>query len=211
MLFIFDMGGVVTNSAAIEKKICSILGISEKEFYEFCGCPDGNAGYGDPLLEKKAFDPYTSDLLTLLSNGTITTKQFWQEFSVRAGKVVRTDYWHLFFHPVRNEQVCELVRKLHSKYRVVCGTNTIESHYMTHIERGDYTLFDQTYASCMVGVSKPDPEFWKMILLGEHCDPGEAVFIDDNTDNCSAAGKVGIRTIKFTNADALFAALVPWL
>lgn len=207
MIFIFDMGGVVTNSAAVEKQICDILGISEKQFFEYCGCADGNASYGEPGKTLRPFKQNASDLMTLLSNGTITTKQFWLEFSARCGRAIRTDYWQLLFHPEVNNETVQLIRDLRKKYRVVCGTNTIESHYLSHLARGDYAVFDQTYASNMMGVSKPDPEFWKLILLAEKVKPEEAFFTDDLRTNCDTAASLGIKTHRFTTAEDLRSAL----
>ncbi len=211
MIFIFDMGGVVTTSAAVEKQICNVIGISEEQFFEYCGCGNGNASYGDPGVKLNKYVPNSSDLLTLLSNGTITTNQFWQEFSARSGKSIQSDYWHLLFHPELNGDVVKIVKKLRGKYRVVCGTNTIDSHYMNHIERGDYTLFDQTYASNILGVSKPDPKFWKLILLAENVNPEGAFFTDDNINNCAAASSLKLRVHQFINAADLEAAVSEWL
>jgi Predicted hydrolase (HAD superfamily) len=211
MLFIFDIGGVVTTSAVVENQICKILGISEKQFFEYCGCGNGNASYGDPTVKLNTYVPNSSDLLTLLSNGTITTNNFWHEFSARSGKAVETDYWHLLFHPVLNEEVATIIKSLRKKNRVVCGTNTIESHYLNHIERGDYALFDQTYASNILGVSKPDIKFWKLILEAECSVPENVFFTDDNINNCTAASSLGIRVHQFVNAAALEVAVREWL
>jgi putative hydrolase of the HAD superfamily len=211
MIFIFDMGGVVTSSAAVEKEICDIIGIRENQFFEYCGCGNGNASYGDPEVKLNEYVSNSSDLLTLLSNGTITTKQFWQEFSVRSGKTVQTDFWHLLFHPELNTDVAEIVKKIRRNYRVVCGTNTIQSHYMVHIERGDYTVFDQTYASNILGVSKPDPKFWKLILLAENVEPQNAFFIDDNSNNCAVASSLGLNVHRFISAADLETAVREWL
>jgi glucose-1-phosphatase len=211
MLFIFDMGGVVTSSAAVEKQICDVLGITEEQFFEYCGCGNGNASYGDPGTSLNKFVSNSADLMTLLSNGTITTKQFWQEFSVRSGKSIQTDYWHLFFHPDLNKDVADIIDNLRKKHRVVCGTNTISSHYMNHIERGDYALFDQTYASNVLGVSKPDPGFWKIILLAENVKPDDVFFTDDNINNCRTASSLGLLVHHFVNAADLKTAVTQWL
>ncbi len=203
MLYIFDMGGVVTTTAAIEGRICRILGISEDEFMRKCGCIGGNAAYGRPA-DKKEYSPDGTDLLTMCSDGQITSREFWRIFSCRSGIPVRTDWWHWLFHPVRNQAVWNLVLKLRAGgNRVVCGTNTIDSHYFNHLERGDYAVFDQTYASCMMGVSKPDPEFWRIILTAEDVSPADAVFVDDKQSNCDAAGSLGIRSFRFEDADRL--------
>ncbi|MCR5762801.1 MAG: HAD family phosphatase [Treponema sp.] len=184
-LYIFDMGGVVTTSAFIEKQMCEVLHVSLDDFHAFS-------------------DGIFSDL----SDGNISTKDFWKEFSRRSGIEVKTDWWHWLFHPVKNEQTCNIVRQLkNSGKRVVCGTNTIDSHYRNHCERGDYEIFDQTYSSCLMGVSKPDIAFWKIILTAEHVNAEDAVFIDDKIENCEAAASLGIHAIHFTDAQSLSKAL----
>ncbi len=186
MLYIFDMGGVVTSTANDLPRACELIGISEDEFRACCKRPSGE------------------DLFSLCSDGVISTKEFWKEFSERSGKKVLTNWWHWLFHPVLNEKTVAIIRELKKKgNRVVCGTNTIDCHYANHIERGDYQYFDQTYASFLMGVSKPDTLFWKIILASEQVEPKDAVFIDDRKDNCDAAASLGIRAIQFTNADDL--------
>lgn len=181
MLYIFDMGGVVTNTAKVIEPICKILHLSEDAFMSYC-----------------------TDLVGSYSDGAITTSQFWETFSKRSGKTVKTDWWHCLFHPVRNEKTYEIICQLKKAgNRVVCGTNTIDSHYRNHCERGDYTVFDQVYASCFMGVSKPNKEFWEVILTSENVDAKDAVFIDDREENCAAAAALGIRAIRYLTAEAL--------
>ena len=184
-LYIFDMGGVVTTSAFIEQQMSEVLHISIEDFHKF-----------------------SDDILAKLSDGLISTKEFWEEFSRRSGVEVKTDWWHWLFHPIGNEKTFEIIRKLRNAgKRVVCGTNTIDSHYRNHCERGDYAVFDQTYSSFLMGVSKPDVEFWKIILTAENVKPEEAVFIDDRIENCNAAASIGIHAINFTDAQSLATAL----
>ena len=144
------------------------------------------------------------DLFSMLSNGEITVKEFWSIFSARSGIAVTTDWWHWLFHPVLNQKTVKIIKTLKSnKNRVVCGTNTIDSHYQNHLERGDYSFFDQTYASNFMGVSKPDPRFWKIILTAENAGPHETVFIDDRKENVDAAKSLGIKSILFESAEKL--------
>lgn len=188
MLYIFDMGGVVTNDAYIRSRICAVLGISEADYKRYCG----QGGRKE------------DDLLALASDGILDSKGFWKEFSRRSGIEVKTDWLHWIFHPSVNEEIRSLVGELRrSGNRVVCGTNTIESHYRNHVENGDYALFDQTYASWLMGVSKPDPDFWRIILTAEDVDAKDAVFIDDRQENVDAAAGLGIRAIRFRSAGEL--------
>ena len=202
MLYIFDMGGVVTTTAAVEGKIARILGMSEAEFMRICGCPGGNKNYGNPKdgAVKNAEDS-EFNLITMYSNGLISSKEFWRFFSARTGIAVKTDWWHFLFHPERNENVLKLIGELKKRGdRVVCGTNTIESHYLNHLERGDYSVFDMTYTSCFMGVSKPDINFWKIILTAENVAAEDVFFIDDRIENCEAASSMGIKTFHFDSA-----------
>lgn len=188
MLYIFDMGGVVTNDANPRPRICSLLGLSEAEYLKYCG----RGGRKE------------DDLLALAGDGLLDAKGFWKEFSARSGIEVKTDWLHWLFHPVVDEGTRSLILELRAGgNRVVCGTNTIESHYQNHIEHGDYALFDQTYASCLMGVSKPDPGFWRIILTAEGVEAKDAVFTDDRQENVDAASSLGIRSILFRSAAEL--------
>ena len=195
MLYIFDVGGVVTTTSHAEEKICDILNMSCDKFMSLCR---GDMSYSEE----------TGNLLRLYSDGAIDTKVFWHRFNERSGLCVKTDWWHWCFHPVRDEGTYDIIRLLKKNgNRVVCGTNTVDSHYRNHIERGDYEVFDQTYASCLMGVSKPDADFWNIILSAEQTQPGNAVFIDDRKDNCDAAASLGIHVFQFSDAQTLKADL----
>ncbi|MBP5577702.1 MAG: HAD family phosphatase [Treponema sp.] len=188
MLYIFDMGGVVTNDADGSRVIGDMLGLGREEFRRVC--MEDKDGRGDLLMK--------------VSDGKISVKEFWDIFEERSGIHARTDWWHVLFHPRLNEGTAAIIKRLRAQgKRVVCGTNTMESHYANHVERGDYALFDQTYASFQMGVSKPDTEFWKIILVSEGIEAKDAVFIDDRRENCEAAASLGIRAIHFTSAEAL--------
>lgn len=196
MLFIFDMGGVVTNTAepALVEKISGRLGIKAEDFYRLMGSGT------------------SEDLFLELSNGKLSVKEWWRIFSERSLIKVDCDWLRLLFHPVMNEGAKAIVEELKAKgHRVVCGTNTIESHYDNHMSRGDYAIFDMTYASHHMGVSKPDADFWKLILNCENEKAENAFFTDDKIENCQAAQALGIKTYHFDNAQGLRKAVKEWL
>lgn len=193
MLFIFDMGGVVTNDGGMMPAICAALQTTEERFFGICA--GGNGG----------------DIFSRLSNGEISSAGFWSEFSARSGKRARENYWEKFFNPVVDEKTAEIVRALKKNNRVVCGTNTIDDHFKKHIARGDYDLFDSVYASNKLGVSKPSLEFWEKILRAENARASDAIFIDDRAENCAAASSLGIKSILFTGAENLREPLAEFL
>lgn len=211
MLFIFDMGGVVTNTFNMNA-IYDKLNLSKEDFFNICN--------------------YKKNIWNEFETGRITTSQFWKNFNERVGmlqhalidgyftadknlsfiteekiqniKTYEYDLFRLHFHPETNEKTVELINALKKNNRVVCGTNTIQSHWENHMERGDYAHFHQTYASNKIGFAKPDKKFFEIILEAEGISADQAFFTDDKEENCKAAAEVGINTVHFTTAEDLF-------
>ncbi len=188
MLFIFDMGGVVTNTFKMDS-IYQKLNISKNDFSEIC---------------KKN----NNDIWHKLETGIISVNQFWNEYnsriqSIEKAKPAETDLFRLFFHPSKNLQTIELIKSLKNNNRVVCGTNTIQSHWENHMERGDYAFFNQTYASNKIGCAKPDPHFFELILEAEETEAQNVFFTDDKEENVAAAASLGIHAELFTTAAEL--------
>ena len=196
MLFIFDMGGVVTTTFGADNKMYDYLGLERSKFFDIC-------------QKEKAADGSSCDIDLLLETGKISVEEFWCEFNRRikllglAVPEVKTDLYRLFFHPELKQDTVDLIKTLRKNHRVVCGTNTIQSHWENHMERGDYALFDQTYASNKIGLAKPDPEFWKTIMLAEGYGPEQTFFTDDRLINVEAAASLGINAVQFTSAESL--------
>ena len=211
MLFIFDMGGVVTTTFQMEL-LYKKLNMTKDDFFTICNC-------------------YETHLFEELETGKINSKEFWQLFSGKIGTIqrqimnetisqfeelhfskdfdinkipeIKTDLFRLYFHPSKNVGTIELIKSLKKKHRVVCGTNTIQSHWENHLERGDYAFFNQTYASNKIGIAKPNPDFFTTILEAENAKPEETFFTDDKIENCNAAKEVGINAVHFTTPENL--------
>ena len=196
MLFIFDMGGVVTNTFLLTQ-LYNKLNITTKDFFELCA---SNASGQE-------------DIWHLFQTGKINPQQFWKLFNERVSAskdekfrrvpFVENDLFRLYFHPSKNLETVELIQQLKKKHRVVCGTNTIDSHWENHMERGDYSFFNQTYASNKIGCAKPDPHFFELILEAEGYSAEEAFFTDDKIENVEAAKSIGINAVQFTSATEL--------
>jgi len=61
---------------------------------------------------------------------------------------------------------------------------------------------DGRVISSHVGLNKPDPEIYKLLLNRYSLDPAEAVFIDDAPANVQAAATLGISAIQFTDIES---------
>ncbi|MCR5252696.1 MAG: HAD family phosphatase [Treponema sp.] len=187
MLFIFDMGGVVTTTFPLDV-LTEKIGLTKTEFLAICR-ENGN-------------------IWAKLEKGEIDIRSFWESFNKapKAASIpfVKNDLFHLYFHPQLQVRTAELITALRKKHRVVCGTNTIQSHWENHMERGDYAFFDQTYASNKIGEAKPDTHFFEVILEAEGYDAKDAFFTDDRMDNCEAAKSVGINAVQFKSPEQLW-------
>lgn len=64
-------------------------------------------------------------------------------------------------------------------------------------------LIDRYIVSGDVGMVKPDPRIFQLLLQRFGLRPEETFFIDDNADNVAAARALGIGGIHFTSADRL--------
>ena len=179
-LYIFDMGGVVSENTDVFPEIYRHLQISEAAFMSLAG-----------------------DNLNKLFEGSISIDEFWNGFSDKYGKPIEEDLFAKFFKPKLNPGTVDIVNGLKAHSRVVCGTNTFDPHYACHLRLGDYDIFDAVYASNRIGLWKPNPEFFTYILEKEGFRPEQTFFVDDTEQHVLAARQLGIIAIHFKSADAL--------
>ena len=64
-----------------------------------------------------------------------------------------------------------------------------------------YENFDGDVVSCEVGIVKPMPEIYDLLLERFDLDPTETIFIDDRKENVDAAAAKGIATFHFDRND----------
>ncbi|MEM6972492.1 MAG: HAD family phosphatase [Pseudomonadota bacterium] len=69
------------------------------------------------------------------------------------------------------------------------------------------TRFTDVVVSGEVGLIKPDPAIYRLLLERNGLEAADCVFIDDNPPNVAAARQVGMDAILFTDAPALAKAL----
>lgn len=61
--------------------------------------------------------------------------------------------------------------------------------------------FDHLVVSAEVGVKKPDPKIFQIVLESVGCLPEQAVFIDDMFENIAAAREIGLHAVHFQTRD----------
>jgi putative hydrolase of the HAD superfamily len=179
-LYIFDMGGVVSQNTNVTAEVSAYL--------EFDGA--------------KMLD-YARDDFKELTKGRISVQEFTRRFSLKSGRTIEDELLSKFFDPKLDRDVVAIIERLKNGARVVVGSNTITPHYDIHLQKGDYQFFDAVYASHLMGLAKPDPAFFTYILDREGFSPEETAFVDDLPANVEAARGLGICSFVFTDAAKL--------
>ena len=174
------MGGVVSRNTDVFPDVLRYLEITREEFLTFAG-----------------------DNLAKLFHGKVSTDEFWARFSRRYSREVKEELFGKFFHASLDREVIALIRQLKACSRVVCGTNTFDPHYDYHLSRGHYAIFDAVFASNKIGLSKPDPKFYRYILKNEGVTPENTFFVDDTEVNVLSAENMGINAILFRDSKSL--------
>jgi len=88
-------------------------------------------------------------------------------------------------------------------------TNWSAETYPAALERFAFLRwFRGILVSGEVGIIKPDPRIYGILIDRYRIDPRHAIFIDDVAENVDAAQRLGIYGIQFTDPDALRAELV---
>ncbi|MGW7542590.1 HAD-IA family hydrolase [Streptomyces sp. NPDC054770] len=102
-----------------------------------------------------------------------------------------------------------LRRAYATRLRMVLLSNA-PAHLATVLDTHDWRhLMTQALYSARLQVCKPDPAAYQHALqVTGVSDPRRVLFVDDRTDNCRAATRLGLRTLHYTGAaDALREAL----
>jgi len=102
-------------------------------------------------------------------------------------------------------EMVEALPRVHARYRTALLTNNLSPMDRTSpLARTLLPHFDAVVESAVVGVRKPDPDFYRLACEQLRVAPEECVFLDDLGVNCKAARTLGMHTIKVTEPlDAL--------
>lgn len=176
-LVLFDLGGVVVKDIMMLGSIARRFGLDRTEFFT------DYRHYEFPLME-----------------GFISEEAYWKRTAAHFGIAVDDNPFKTEFRPRLNDEMVRLIEALRrSGMRVVCASNTIDSHWNTLKDMGVLDLFDATYASHILGVAKPKHRFHRLILDEEGVDVSRAYFVDDSEENVLAARRMGLSTLLYSN------------
>ena len=110
-----------------------------------------------------------------------------------------TNAWNALLLDFPQERI-ELLQSLKKKYRLFLLSNTNLIHYrkyqeQIYLQTGGYLedIFEKTYYSHSVGLSKPDVAIFQLVINENKLDPSETLFVDDTESNMPGAKQAGLH------------------
>jgi putative hydrolase of the HAD superfamily len=133
--------------------------------------------------------------------------------SLALGAEVRgKDVLPLLSGDLRPEMV-EALRRVKTRFKTGCITNNLPANAIGSLGgRSLYiaevmALFDHVIESARIGLRKPDPRIYRMMVEALGVDPNNCVYLDDLGVNLKPAREMGMTTIKVLDAPQAIAEL----
>ncbi|MEW6641016.1 MAG: HAD-IA family hydrolase [Pseudomonadota bacterium] len=110
-------------------------------------------------------------------------------------------------------EMIEALRRVKAHCKTGCITNNLPANSIgSRSGRSLYVaevmvLFDHVIESAKIGLRKPDPRIYRMMVEALHVDPARCVYLDDLGVNLKPAREMGMTTIKVLNAPQAIAEL----
>ncbi len=158
---------------------------------------------GRPVEEvRPAFYSEINDQVDL---GHGTQEDFWDHVLESLGlsdeyRPILRDFYEseLYIDP----RMLEAVRDYRKRYRTGLLSNytcdlrgRLETHWSVD------GAFDEIIISCEVGIIKPDPAIYRLMLERLGCRAEESVFVDDKQVNIDGAAALGMKTVLFNSVE----------
>jgi putative hydrolase of the HAD superfamily len=142
-----------------------------------------------------------------------TFDRLFAEESLALGAAVRgKDVLPLLSGDLRPEMV-EALRRVAARFKTGCITNNLPANAIgSAAGRSLYiadvmALFNHVIESAKIGLRKPDPRIYRMMVEALGVDPARCVYLDDLGVNLKPAREMGMTTIKVLNAPQAIAEL----
>ncbi len=189
---IFDMGGVLLRTINTQPRetIAESFGVTRAELEAFI---------------------FMSETSLRSEVGELSDKEHW-ETALRHFKQPVDDYLKVydeyFSGDAIDKELMEFAVSLKPDYRLGLLSNAWVNARSLLNERFDFIdVFDVSVFSYEVGMRKPDPAIFKVMLEKMGVGAGNVVFIDDMPVNVEGAKSAGLHAIRYTDTPAAIASV----
>ncbi len=136
--------------------------------------------------------------LNQLSLGTTTSEAMDEAMAGKLGISIANWREHLSHDEAPNADVFHFIEsKLHGHYKLAVLSNANRGVLERKIPGNLLGLFDERIVSAEVGLIKPDPAIFRLVLERLRVAPHEAVFTDDHQAYLAGADEIGMHTILY--------------
>lgn len=187
---IFDLGGVIVDLAP-ERTL--------EAFAKLSGKPAGE------VLKINA----TNQAFHAFETGQISAMDFRNAvrntLNVQAGDAEIDRCWNAMLLGIPDSKLDMLLRlKKYFTTIALSNTNSIHLSYINEVilkgqRLDDY--FHRAHYSHDLGLRKPDPAIYELVLQKHQLSPERTFFLDDNADNIAAATGVGMQAVLIRHPD----------
>src|SRR6201995_2183028 len=189
---IWDFGGVLTSSPF-------------QAFEKF----EGEHGLPADIIRRTNAANHLENAWAKFERAEVDVEAFDKLFAAESralGAAVRgKDVLPLLQGELRPEMV-EALKRIKAKFKTGCITNNLPANAMGSTSgRPLYiaeimVLFDHVIESAKIGLRKPDPRIYRMMVETLKVDPERCVYLDDLGVNLKPAREMGMTTIKMATA-----------
>lgn len=133
-------------------------------------------------------------------SGVITDSAYWADVAAQLGleDVALAEFRRDYFGGDRlDQEMVQFIRGLRPRLRTALLSNASPGLRDLLDGLGVTDLFDVVVISGEVGVQKPDPAIYHLLLDRLDLSAGETIFVDDFIRNIEAAQRLGMRTLHF--------------
>jgi len=142
----------------------------------------------------------------LHDRGKITSDEFRnsirKEGNIQLSDEVFDDCWNAMLLDIPKHRL-DFLTELKTNYRtfLLSNTNFIHLKKIAAYLESTYSVtdiapfFNKVYYSCKLGMRKPEPEIFQLVLNENKLIPEESLFIDDVEENISVAQSLGLQAI----------------
>lgn len=185
-VIIFDLGGVLFTNGT-------------KQFIEMV-----SQRYG--VEKEKVREVMDGELGSLYREAKITREEFWQKvieaLRIQANSDELEKTWIHEYELIEGTR--DLVQELSKKYKVYFLSDNVKERIDYISKRYNFlTWFEGGVFSHEVGIRKPNPEIYKLVLEKAQVNANEAVFIDDKPSLLVPAKEMGMLTFAFESPEKL--------
>jgi len=184
---VFDFGGVIAyvDYSPLEEYLMNFLNLSKDELSQ---------------TVKK--------MLIFVENGG-EEKLFWENYCILNDKQSVDSWFDQYLKTfkkvfVKIQGTEDIVKELKKNgYQTAMLSDVTKSQAKIVRELGYYSPFNPILLSCEIGIKKPDPKVFKLLLVQLNLPASAVIFVDDRSQNVEAAKKEGIDGIQFVTPEQL--------